>query len=96
VEDAAYEVRTVDVTPDERVSVRLSDRTAEALEPHTLTVGPDGVLQCKVKAGRARARFSRDAQYQLGALLEQDEGGHVYLRAGERRLVVPMSLDALS
>lgn len=95
VEDAAYEVRTVDVTPEQRVSVRLSDRTAEALEPDTLSVGPDGVLVCKVKGGRARARFSRDAQYQLGELLEQDESGHLFLRAGERRLAVPGSLGAL-
>ncbi len=94
VEDAAYEVRTVDVTPDERVFVRLSDRTAEALEPATLAVAPDGVLSCRVKAGRAGARFSRDAQYQLGELLEQDEGGQLFLRAGQRRLAVPVSLAA--
>ncbi|HEY1088373.1 MAG TPA: DUF1285 domain-containing protein [Archangium sp.] len=94
VEDAAYEVRTVDVTPDERVFVRLSDRTAEALEPTTLAVAPDGVLSCRVKGGRAGARFSRDAQYQLGELLEQDEGGQLFLRAGQRRLAVPVSLDA--
>jgi len=96
VEDAAYEVRTVDVTPDERVFVRLSDRTAEALEPATLAVAPDGVLTCRVKGSRAGARFSRDAQYQLGELLEQDEGGQVFLRAGQRRLAVPVSLDAPS
>jgi uncharacterized protein len=95
VEDAAYEVRTVDVTPGERVSVRLSDRTAEALEPASLAVGADGVLTCRVKGGRARARFSRDAQYQLGELLEQDEGGRLYLRAGARRLEVPVTLESL-
>jgi hypothetical protein len=96
VEDAAYEVRTVDVTPDERVFVRLSDRTAEALEPATLAVAPDGVLTCRVKGSRAGARFSRDAQYQLGELLEQDEAGQVFLRAGQRRLEVPVSLDTPS
>jgi len=96
VEDAAYEVRTVDVTPDERVFVRLSDRTAEALEPATLVVAPDGVLSCRVKGGRAGARFSRDAQYQLGELLEQDEGGQLFLRAGQRRLAVPVSLASPS
>jgi len=96
VEDAAYEVRTVDVTPDERVFVRLSDRTAEALEPATLAMEPDGVFACRVKRGRAKARFSRDAQYQLGELLEQDEGGQLFLRAGQRRLAVPVSLAAPS
>jgi len=95
VEDAAYEVRTVDVTDDERVSVRLSDRTAEALDPATLAEGPDGVLTCRAKGGRAKARFSRDAQYQLGELLEQDDAGHLFLRAGQRRFAVPVSLDVL-
>ncbi|MFP2925713.1 DUF1285 domain-containing protein [Pyxidicoccus sp. 3LG] len=95
VEDAAYEVRTVDVTQDERVSVRLSDRTAEALDTTTLRVEPEGVLSCHVKQGRARARFSRDAQYQLGQLLEEGPDGGLVLCAGQRRLPLPVSLDAL-
>jgi hypothetical protein len=45
-----------------------------------------------VKGGRARARFSRDAQYQLGELMEQDARGRLFLRAGERRLSLPVSL----
>lgn len=92
VEEAAYEVRTVDVTEDERVSVRLSDRTAEALDPATLALGPDGIFRCQVKGGRARARFSRDAQYQLGELMEEGEGGRLFLRAGQRRTALPESL----
>ncbi len=95
VEDAAYEVRTVDVTPEERLSVRLSDRTAEALDLDTLTVGADGILTCQVKGSRAKARFSRDAQFQLGELLEQDESGRLFLRAGQRRLSVPAALESL-
>lgn len=95
VEGAAYEVRTVDVTPDERVSVRLSDRTAEALDAATLHVDPDGILSCRVKQGRARARFSRDAQYQFGQLLEEDSHGGLVLCAGQRRLPLSVSLDAL-
>ena len=91
VDGAAYEVRTVDVTPEERVSVRLSDRSAEALEPSTLDVDAEGVVTCRVKGGRARARFSRDAQYQLGELLEQDAEGRLLLRAGARPLVLPES-----
>jgi hypothetical protein len=92
IEDAAYEVRTVDITPDERVSVRLSDRTAEALEPATLALGPDGVFSCRVKRGLAKARFSRDAQYQLGEMLEQGEAGQLFLRVGQHLTVLPMSL----
>ncbi|RYZ44806.1 MAG: DUF1285 domain-containing protein [Myxococcaceae bacterium] len=95
VEDAAYEVRTVDVTPDERVSLRLSDRTAEVLDPASLQLSPEGVLSCRVKQGRAKARFSRDAQYQFGELLEEGPEGHLRLRAGQRHLEVPLSLEAL-
>ncbi|MFP2905031.1 DUF1285 domain-containing protein [Pyxidicoccus sp. 3LFB2] len=96
VEGAAYEVRTVDVTPDERVSIRLSDRTAEALDTASLHVEPDGVLSCRVKHGRARARFSRDAQYQLGQLLEEGPDGGLLLCAGQRRLPLPGALVGLS
>lgn len=96
VEDAAYEVRTVDVSADGRVSVRLSDRTAEALEPSTLALGEDGVFTCRVKQGRAKARFSRDAQYQLGELLEEGDGGALYLRAGEHRMALPLTLPSES
>ncbi|MBN9687863.1 MULTISPECIES: DUF1285 domain-containing protein [unclassified Corallococcus] len=95
VEDAAYEVRTVDITPDERVSLRLSDRTAEALDLGSLQLTPDGVLTCRVKQGRAKARFSRDAQYQFGELLEESPEGHLVLRVGQRHWEVPLSLDAL-
>lgn len=89
VEDAAYEVRTVDVTGEGRISLRLSDRSADALDPASLALGPDGVLGCRVKGGRAGARFSRDAQYQLGLLLEEGPGGALGLRAGHQWLPVP-------
>ncbi|NRD65978.1 DUF1285 domain-containing protein [Corallococcus exiguus] len=95
VEDAAYEVRTVDVTSDERVSLRLSDRTAEALDLGSLQLTPDGVLTCRVKQGRAKARFSRDAQYQFGEMLEESPEGRLVLRAGQRHWELPLSLDAL-
>jgi hypothetical protein len=92
VEDAAYEVRTVDVNPDGRVSVRLSDRTAEALELSSLSLAPDGVLCCRVKGGRAKARFSRDAQYQLGELLEEGTDGTLYLGTGPHRTALALRL----
>jgi hypothetical protein len=94
VEDAAYEVRTVDVSPEDRLSVRLSDRTAELLDPATLSMDPDGVITCQVKERRAKARFSRDAQFQLGALLAPSDGG-VVLEVGARREPLPDSLGAL-
>lgn len=96
VEDAAYEVRTVDVNPDGRVSVRLSDRTAEALDPSTLALDADGIFTCRVKQGRAKARFSRDAQYQLGELMEEGEDGTLYLRAGPHRTALTLTLPTTS
>lgn len=89
VHGAAFGVVAVDVA-DEGVSVRLSDRTAEALDPATLAVGDDGVLTAKVKGGRATARFSRDAQFQLGELAEQTERGAV-LRVAGRAWPLPVN-----
>jgi hypothetical protein len=46
-------------------------------------VDPDGALRCQVKSGRAAARFTRNAQYQLGAwLVESDGRFHVKLPTG--------------
>ncbi|HVE87477.1 MAG TPA: DUF1285 domain-containing protein [Myxococcales bacterium] len=88
VEDAAYAVTAVDATADgDGLSVRLSDGTAERLEPGTVRV-EDGVLTCRVKRERAKARFSRDAQYALGQLLEP-AGAGVILRVGRLQLPVP-------
>ncbi|HLT31204.1 MAG TPA: DUF1285 domain-containing protein [Myxococcaceae bacterium] len=92
VEDAAFEVRTVDVTDDGRLSIRLSDRTATLLDLDSLERDVDGVLTCRVKEGRAKARFSRDAQFQLGSLLEMD-GDQMVLRAGESTLPLPRALQ---
>jgi hypothetical protein len=91
VEDAAYEVRAVDLSEGDRLSVRLSDRTAELLDVASLAEEPDGgVLTCRVKGGRAKARFSRDAQFQLGERIEED-GGRLVLVAGERREPLPLA-----
>jgi hypothetical protein len=88
VEDAAYQVRAVDVSEGERVSVRLSDRTAEYLDVQSLGVDEDGVATCRVKGGRAKARFSRDAQFQLGSLMDVEDSRPV-LVAGSRREPLP-------
>lgn len=90
VEGAAYKVLVVDVTSDERISVRLSDRTGEILDPSTLRLEEDGVLSCLVKNAKARARFSPEAQFAFGELLE-DEDGQLVLRVGNRRLPVPLA-----
>jgi len=89
VEDAAFEVVAVDVSADSRPSIRLSDRTAEWLDVATLALDAEGVLTVQVKSGRARARFSRDAQFALGNLLEP-EGEGLVLRVGEQRWPTPL------
>lgn len=88
VEDAAYGVLVVDAADDGRLSVRLSDRTAEWLDVATLALGPDGVLRARGKGGRATLRFSRDAQFALGNLMAP-EGDGWELRVGPARWPVP-------
>lgn len=74
VEDAAYRVVAVDVADDGGCLLRLSDRSLERLDPSTLTVEQDGVLSCRVKEKRAKARFTRDAQFAIGDRLEERNG----------------------
>jgi uncharacterized protein len=90
VHGPAFGVVAVDVS-DDGLSVRLTDRTAELMDPSTLALSADGVLTVKVKDGRATARFSRDAQFQLGELVEATERGPV-LRAGGREWALPVSV----
>lgn len=89
VEDAAFEVLAVDVSEGPRPSVRLSDRTAEWLDPATLALDDGGVLTARVKNGRAKARFSRDAQFALGTMLEHSGAG-VVLRLGGKEWATPL------
>lgn len=91
VQGAAYKVLLIDVAEGDRLSVRLSDRTAEWLDPASLAVDEEGVLTCAVKGGRARARFSREAQFALGEHLVR-EGGALLLAVGGQRYPVPASV----
>jgi hypothetical protein len=93
VEGAAYRVNAID-TDDTRVYLRLSDRTGEALDPATLHLGEDGVLTARVKAGRAGARFSREAQFALGQLLAPERGAWV-LRLPKATISVPIDPSTL-
>jgi hypothetical protein len=90
VEDAPYRVVAVDASADGRLSVRLSDRTAEWLDATSLRLDDDGVLSVRVKENRARARFGRDAQFQLAQWLVLD-GAAVMLDVDGHR--VPTALD---
>jgi uncharacterized protein len=83
VEDAAYRVVAVDVSEGERLSVRLSDRTAELLDLSLLALDDEGVLSTRVKGGLAKARFGREAQFQLAQFFEQ-VGERLAVRVGSR------------
>ncbi|HZH02318.1 MAG TPA: DUF1285 domain-containing protein [Myxococcaceae bacterium] len=86
VEDAAYQVLDV-ADSDKGLVLALSDRTEEGLDPNTLEVDADGVLTCRVKAGEAKARFSREAQVKLGLRLEVEENAvWLWTRSGRARV----------
>ncbi len=72
VEDTAYVVRGVSHQSKEdgspmKFKISLSDDSEEELMPHTLYLGNDNVLYCRVKNGAFPARFNRAAYYQLAA-----------------------------
>lgn len=95
VEGCAFTVVALDVSEGDRPSVRLSDRTAEWLDVGSLALDADGAVTCSVKEGRARARFSRAAQQQLGEQLVED-AGRLALQVGARRWQTPLTAEQLA
>lgn len=91
VEDCAFTVVAVDESEGERLSVRLSDRTAEWLDTERLALDDEGVLVVPVKSGLARARFSRDATFQLSERFEV-AGERLVVRVGAK--IWPTALPA--
>jgi hypothetical protein len=95
-EDCAYGINAVDQAGG-ALSLRLSDRTAERLDPATLALSPDGALFARVKHGLAKARFSRAAHFELAQRLTLSERT-VLLDVGEGTLVAtslpPEALEA--
>lgn len=70
VDDAPYFV--LRAIPEEKgIRLRLSNGAEENLQVQTLGLSEDGVLYCKVM-GDHIAKFSRQAQADVGALLRQD------------------------
>jgi hypothetical protein len=76
VEDAGYAVERVNIGP-RTVDLDLSDGSTEPLDPALLTIGVDDALGCRVKQGKAKARFSRTAQVELGVRISQAGTGWV-------------------
>ena len=87
VADAGFAVLAVDVQDDGSLAVRLSDRTGERLDEASLVLESDGVLTARVKQGRAKARFTRDAQFSLGELLSDGPQGLTLTAGGRSRPV---------
>jgi hypothetical protein len=83
VAGCAFGAVTVDLH-DAQVWLRLSDRTAEPLDPMSLAMEPDGALSAAVKQGRARAKLTRPAHLELAGLLALHEGAVVLEHSGTR------------
>lgn len=81
VDDAPFFV--LRATPEEKdIRLRLSNETEDILQGPTLGLSPDGVLYCKVK-GEHVAKFTRQAQADLGPFLHQEEGRFVLRHGGQ-------------
>jgi hypothetical protein len=92
VEDTAFVVwrlTRVSANKDQnaKMVLYLSDNTKEDLEPHTLFIGQENVLYCKVKKGTFTARFNRASYYQLAQYCEA-EGNTYYLPLNGRRYIL--------
>jgi uncharacterized protein len=96
VEDAPYQVLTVELERTASgegsrgaamagvsVHLQLSDGEEEELDYGSLRVGEAHALYCRVKEGRFAARFSRQAYYLIGELLEEGPDGFALRAAGQ-------------
>ena len=74
VDEAAFGVDSI-AFKDGEPWLTLSDGAVELLDAESLRLGQDGEFLALVKGGRALARFSRQAQVDLGLHLEADSDG---------------------
>jgi hypothetical protein len=86
VEDAPFIVTALHASGDGAVTLTLFDETEEPLDLASLSIGEDGVVYAKVKAGRFEARFSRHAQTQLAPILVKADPPTVRVGGEERVL----------
>lgn len=89
VEACAFQAVAVDEAEGDRLSIRLSDRTAELIDFSGLALDDEGVLTAPVKQGLARARFSREAQFQLAERFEVD-GDRLAIRVNGKTYKSPL------
>lgn len=88
VEDTPYFVEHITHT-DDVITLSLSDDTEEQLDVKTLDYASGGRLYCEVKKGAFRARFKRQAYYNLVELAQVNDTGEIVLVWGE--VQVPLS-----
>ena len=82
VEDSPYVVRTLEDDGRGGFAMLLNDDTRELLDACALEVGADNALCARVKNGKLRARFLRNAYYHLADRIECDENGRFFLNLG--------------
>lgn len=92
VEDTPYVILATDFVPShsrgekDRLVLNLIDNSQEDLVPETLWIGREHVPYCKIRNGKFKARFSRDAYYQLARHLEEDtESGRYFLGLNHKK-----------
>ena len=92
IDDTPYVITRVSGDSAQGFTLRLNDESEERLDPHTLCVGQDHVLYCRVKTGEHLARFLRPAYYQLTVHVQEDVAAHSYLlRVGDDLFPIPTS-----
>ncbi|MSQ48422.1 MAG: DUF1285 domain-containing protein [Deltaproteobacteria bacterium] len=85
IDDTPYVITRVSGDAEKGFTLRLNDESEEALAPHTLHVGQEHVLYCRVKGNEHLARFLRPAYYQLTAHVREDTNTPAYLlKVGDR------------
>jgi len=91
IDDAPYVITRVSGDSEPGFTLQLNDESEETLEPHTLHVGQDHVLYCRVKMQEHLARFLRPAYYQLTAYVQEDTETSAYLlRVGNDLFPIPV------
>ena len=70
------------------VVLEVDDGSRENLDPKTLILDEDGVLQVKIKEGRFAARCLAAAHFRLAELLEEDDAGNFFIVINGARFAV--------
>jgi hypothetical protein len=91
IDDTPYVITRVSGDSELGFTLRLNDESEETLDPHTLHVGQDHVLYCRVKRQEHLARFLRPAYYQLTAYVQEDMETSAYLlKVGNDLFPIPV------